>query len=186
MFPKDVNDDNIINDTAKRSLTTWTGIRSASLDSVFKELYRSGNIPLSAKLAAQDLICACLQVNPELRPTTLEILAHPFFKIGLDEENSKQHFVGHKWSLDLFTDHLCVAMPSFTPSFIDEIVRSSHQAALLTAAQLLDVDAVELFIELGADLFAVNASGNTSLHLVSPQSQINVKTFKLVKLYSRS
>ena len=40
------------------------------------------------------------------------------------------------------------------------------QAALLTAAQLLDVDAVILLLQLGADPTTVNAAGNTPAHMV--------------------
>ena len=40
------------------------------------------------------------------------------------------------------------------------------QEALLTAAQLLDVDAVILLLQLGADPTTVNAAGNTPAHMV--------------------
>ncbi len=46
-------------------------------------------------------------------------------------------------------------------------LRSLWQAALLTAAQLLDADAVEMFLKMGEDPLAVNGTGNTALHLVS-------------------
>ena len=163
MFLKDMNDDIIVNDKDQKQLAEWSepGIADC-LDNIFREAYRTNSISLAVKLAAQDLVWGCLQEDPGSRPSMEEVLNHPFF----DWAAGGLPLASNLKFLDLEGRHLCLAMPAFPTTYVQDAVKNSKQPALLTAAQLLDADAVDTLLQRGAPASAVNGTGNSALHLM--------------------
>jgi serine/threonine protein kinase/Ran GTPase-activating protein (RanGAP) involved in mRNA processing and transport len=74
LFSQDISDDNLVNEIDKNILCTWHTIPDEMLGLIFSQLPPRSQIVEDAK----DLIRWCLKGQPEDRPTTQEILDHPF------------------------------------------------------------------------------------------------------------
>ena len=153
-------------------LSDWTEVPIERLDLVFRDAVLSGTVPLETRLMACDLILACLQGDPVRRPTVQQVLDHPFLSCTCDGTEALPRLGSLRGSLDVLGRHQYLVMTSFDPIQVQRISSDSKQAAILTAAQLLDESAVVTLLCLGADASVINASGNNGLHMVSETSHV--------------
>ena len=91
LFSQDISDDNLVNDIDKAVLSTWHTIPDDQLDLVFPSM------PKRTKLVedAKDLIRACLKGRPSERPSTQDILDHPFLNDNAPRVANRQSMKFH-------------------------------------------------------------------------------------------